>query len=404
MEYAFCAEGRKNRLPRIKFCGIVKLKHLRISNQYQRRYLMKRIKTIAAVLGVALLFFAATAMAGESSFYDSNNEWIVRAYTEPTPTSGVDSIFVEILKEDGTYFTPTSEILLNGQALTGNPFLIDSNQVTDEISIAYKYVNGATDIFVFGTEVVDGPAVVHNNRTLSRDWPVPPANISVSGGGSFSNVNVGSSSTSYITVSNTGEAALTLNSINVTGTSFSRNGGTCGTTVTGGNSCTVGVKFEPASATSYSGTLTILSNDGDTPTSTVALTGTGAALPSGTIDIGFPSYGALDGASVVCNGLPFVLTVNITNKGTLPSGPFAVKVYLSLNKSVDSQDIYLGTWDVSNLTAGQTLPYTFSNLMATGLAIHMQYFFLAQVDANNNIPNEISETNNVAYRATSVAR
>ena len=365
---------------------------------------MKRIKTIAAVLGVALLCFAATAMAGESSFYDSNNEWIVRAYTEPTPTSGVDSIFVEILKEDGTYFTPTSEILLNGQALTGNPFLIDSNQVNHEISVAYKYVNGATEIYVFGTEVEGGPAVVHNNRTLSRDWPVPPANISVSGSGSFGNVNVGSSSTSYITVSNTGEAPLTLNSINVTGTSFSRNGGTCGTTVTGGNSCTVGVKFEPASATSYSGTLTILSNDGDTPTSTFALTGTGAAIPTGNIDITFPAYVGLSGATGTENNQPFSITAKVVNNGANPSGAFIVKLYFSFNRTPgDSGDTLLGTWSVSQLNPGQTLSNTFSNLIVTGAAIHQDYFIIGQADANNSV-GETNENNNICAKAIFISR
>ena len=90
--------------------------------------------------------------------------------------------------------------------------------------------------------------------------------------------------TNYITVSNTGEADLTLTAINVTGTSFSRNGGTCGTTVEGGESCTIGVKFEPAAATSYSGTLSIQSNDGDQPSVNVALTGTGIQQ-TGTSDL-----------------------------------------------------------------------------------------------------------------------
>jgi hypothetical protein len=342
---------------------------------------MKRFKTIAVVLGMALLCFAATAMAGEASFYDSNNEWIVRAYTEQTtPTSGVYSIFVEILNENGTYFTPTSEILLNGQALTDNPFLIDANQVTDVISIANKYVNGATEIFVFGTEVAGGPAVVHNHRTLSRDWPVPPANISVSGSGSFGNVNVGSSSTSYVTVSNTGEAALTLNSITVTGASFERDGGTCGTTVAGGSNCTIGVKFEPAAVTSYSGNLQINSSDGDTPTVPVPLSGTGVQQ-TGTADLIITS---ISGPTAASNNSTVRLTVYVKNQGTGSAGPSKVK-------TTKGTSTFLLDFDVPSIAAGQTVSVTGTFLLTC--PVHATYYLYSNADGYLQV-TESNESNN----------
>ncbi len=377
---------------------------------------MKKINTIAAVLCMALLCFAATAMAVEFSFYDSVNEWIVTAYAEPNATSGTYSVYLNILDKIGNNvgsLTPELILLTRGdENVRQNPaangdYLICAGALSEEISLAYKSVGGLNEIFVMDRHFNDQQqeyVKVHNHIKLTGFDLPDPANISVSGSGAFGSVNVGSSSIKYFTVSNTGEADLTINSVNVTGTSFSLTSNTCGTTVTGGNSCTVGIKFEPASATSYAGTLTILSNDGDTPTSTFALTGTGAAVPIGTIDIGFNAYPAIDAASVVCNGLPYTVKVKVTNSGSLPSGPFAVKIYLSLDKNVSAQDIYLGTWNVSNVNAGETLSYTFSDLVTSGLAIHMSYFFLAHADANNNIPNEISETNNVAYRITSVAR
>jgi hypothetical protein len=339
---------------------------------------MKRIKTIAVILGMALLCFAATAIAGDASFYDTTNNWIVRAYTEMNPSGGLYSIFVEILDENGGYFLPTSDILLNGQATT-NPFLIDDNQVTEEVSIAYKYVTGGTDIFVFGHEY-GIPGQIHNNRVLSKNSPVAPANISVSGSGSFGNINVGSSSTAFITVNNTGQTVLTLTSINVTGTSFEREGGTCGTTVAGGGSCTIGVKFEPAGAASYSGNLQINSSDGDTPTVNVGLTGTGI-VQSGTADL---IITAVSAPTAVSNNSLLRLTVSVKNQGTGSAGPS--KVRTTKGTSTLFVDI-----DVPSIAAGQTIQVTGTAVMTC--PVHATYYLYNNADGYSQV-TESNETNN----------
>jgi hypothetical protein len=368
---------------------------------------MKRIKKIAVVLFAALLCFAVTAMAGESSFYDTTNNWIVRAYTESTPTAGIYSIFVEILDEDGDYFAPTSDILLNGQALSANPLLIDANQVTDEVSIAYKYVAGGTEIFVFGDET-GVPGQIHNNRILSKNNPVAPANISVSGNGVFGDVDVDATPpTKAITVSNTGVANLILGNISVTGTGFSQVAGGCtdGQTLTQGQNCIVTVQFDPTTQGAYVGNLSIPSNDIDTPTASVTLSGTGeAAPPTGNADITFPLYVGLNAQTSVENNQIFSVTAKVVNSGTAASGPFVVKLYFSTNKIPgDSNDILLSTWSVSQLNPGQTLTYIFSNLRVTGAAIHQTYYLVAHADANNDV-GETNENNNIFTRTITISR
>jgi hypothetical protein len=94
--------------------------------------------------------------------------------------------------------------------------------------------------------------------------------------------------TQTVTISNTGEANLYIESIAITGTSASMfavvPGGTCGdapVTITSQNSCTVVINFTPSAAGSQSAALVIRSDDPDVAALQVALSGAGTqALPS----------------------------------------------------------------------------------------------------------------------------
>jgi hypothetical protein len=85
-----------------------------------------------------------------------------------------------------------------------------------------------------------------------------------------------SSSAQSVTLSNAGNAALSITSITVSG-DFSQTN-TCGSSVAAGASCTLSVTFTPTAAGSRSGTLTITDN-ASPATQTVSLTGTGVATP-----------------------------------------------------------------------------------------------------------------------------
>lgn len=97
--------------------------------------------------------------------------------------------------------------------------------------------------------------------------------ISVTTSLAFGSVTVGASKTKTLTISNMGTAALTISSITVSGSQFSR--GTYPGTIAAGGSGTVAVTFSPTSTGSKSATLTITSNDPDEASVTVALSGTG---------------------------------------------------------------------------------------------------------------------------------
>jgi hypothetical protein len=118
--------------------------------------------------------------------------------------------------------------------------------------------------------------------------PVTPAAVSVSGGPlAFGNTAVGSASAAQtLTLSNTGGSPVTTIALVFSSPRYSRPagaaGGTCGTTLAAGATCTIEVVFTPTATGLASATLTI--NASVTVTgSPVSLTGTGVAR--GTVSI-----------------------------------------------------------------------------------------------------------------------
>jgi hypothetical protein len=89
----------------------------------------------------------------------------------------------------------------------------------------------------------------------------------------FGNVTVGQTSVAQsVTVSNPGSSAVSISSIGTSGPFSQTN--SCGSSLGAGASCTVSVKFAPASAGAASGTLTVASSAPGSPL-TVPLSGTG---------------------------------------------------------------------------------------------------------------------------------
>ena len=138
----------------------------------------------------------------------------------------------------------------------------------------------------------------------------------------FGNVNMGSSSSPQtFTVSNTGSANLVIGTITLTGTDasqFSKQSDNCsGKTLTPSSSCTVNTVFSPASTGSKSASLLIPSNDPDTPTLNMQLSGTGVGVPN--ISVTPTSYN-FGNVNVGSSSAPQTFTVSNTGTGDLIIG------------------------------------------------------------------------------------
>jgi Abnormal spindle-like microcephaly-assoc'd, ASPM-SPD-2-Hydin len=95
---------------------------------------------------------------------------------------------------------------------------------------------------------------------------------------SFGNATVGSSSARQVTVTNTGNVSTTISSAAIAGTGFSLSGSGSSVALNPGQSETYTVNFDPKSAGSDTGTLSIASNAPGSPMK-VSLAGTASATP-----------------------------------------------------------------------------------------------------------------------------
>lgn len=99
---------------------------------------------------------------------------------------------------------------------------------------------------------------------------------------SLGSVYIGSSSTQTLTISNVGNAALTVTGITITGTAASQfSASPTSGNIAAGSSMDVTVTFSPTSEGAKSAILAIASDDPDEATVNVNLSGTGIVLPVG---------------------------------------------------------------------------------------------------------------------------
>ncbi|GAI82068.1 unnamed protein product [marine sediment metagenome] len=185
--------------------------------------------------------------------------------------------------------------------------------------------------------------------------------ISLSGDLNFGNVQVGTTSTKTLTISNSGNSTLTVTSISYpTGFSGSWSG-----TISAGGSNNVPVTFSPTQDLPYSGTLIVNSN-ATSGTNTKSLSGTGTQIPtriislSGDLNFGNVQVGTTSTKTLtISNSGNSTLTVTSISYPTGFSGSWSGTISAGGSNNVPvtfspTQDLpYSGTLIVnSNATSG----------------------------------------------------
>ncbi len=163
--------------------------------------------------------------------------------------------------------------------------------------------------------------------TINSNDPSSPTDVQVTGIGApnepdisvtpmsydFGNVFVGANKVfSSVVVQNNGLVDLTVSGVSISGSAeFKVNYTTCtGASIPPGDSCIIDVLFKPQSAGQKSASLDITSNDPDTPTVSVSLTGTGVPPPVISVN---PT--SVDFGNVMVN-TSVVRTITISNTGS----------------------------------------------------------------------------------------
>jgi len=162
--------------------------------------------------------------------------------------------------------------------------------------------------------------------TITDNAPLSPQTVSLSGTGvgpvatlspsslNFGDVVVGSHDTVSATLSDTGNATLTITSISITGSNvgdFSQTS-TCATSLVTGSSCQITVTFAPTAAGNRTAILSVTdSAPGGMQTATLTGVGEAAAATASPSTVTFP------GQYVGTSGLPQTITVTNTGTATL---------------------------------------------------------------------------------------
>ncbi len=210
-----------------------------------------------------------------------------------------------------------SQFSLSGTTL---PMALAVGQ-TGPVSIS---VNPTTTGTVTGTMTLQGdggssPATISLSATAAAAQP--QINLS-STAVSFGSVTVGSTGTSSLTISNTGTADLTVSVLTLSGADFGISGITTPATISAGQNAPVNLTFKPTIAGAVSGSLTITSNDPNTPSAVVSLSGTGSSTAVGQLS---PSPASVSFGNVsVGNSATQQITMTNTGSASVQISSIAV--------------------------------------------------------------------------------
>ncbi len=178
----------------------------------------------------------------------------------------------------------------------------------------------------------------------------------------FTAISGTASTAQSATLSNTGNAALSISGITITGTNSGSFGQTnnCGSSLAAGSNCAIAITFNPASTGTFAATLSVANNASGSP-QTVSLNGTGTAVPTYTIagTAVTVARGATTGnASTVTVTPTGGFTGSITLTAAITSSPTGAQFQPTLNFGSTSPVSITGT------TAG-TATLTISTTAAT---------------------------------------
>ncbi len=189
-----------------------------------------------------------------------------------SPMSAVAGTAAQTLTINGTNFITGATVSYNG---VGHPAtFVNGMQLTIQLSMADQMNAGSFPVVVTNPPPSLGPST--------------PVDFSVTGGTPVVSLSTNSLSFGFwtmgttspaqmVTVTNTGNGALTITSVAAMGTNMGDIGelDTCvGIPVTAGNNCTISVTFSPKGTGSRMASLSITDNASDSPQS-VSLSGTG---------------------------------------------------------------------------------------------------------------------------------
>ena len=228
--------------------------------------------TVSVTVAQALLATTTTLQASASS---------VVAGTSLTFTANVSQILLSAVHLAPNALAPTGTVtFLDGTASLGTAILNSSGIATFSTatlvagthSLTATYSGDAGDTASTSAPITVTVAAAVQTASLT------PSSLS------FTALSGVTSAAQVVTLSNTGNIALGITGISITGTDPSAfaQSTTCGVSLAPASSCTISLTFSPTSAASFAAILSVADNATGSP-QTVTLSGTGTAAPNFTL-------------------------------------------------------------------------------------------------------------------------
>jgi N-acetylneuraminic acid mutarotase len=260
----------------------------------------------------------------------------------------------------GDGITPTGSVILTSGSYTSAAATLSSGSATivipagalaagtDTLTATYTPDSNSSSTYTSatGTSTVTVTAVVIPAPVAS----LTPASLA------FTALSGATSAAQIVTLTNTGNAALSITGVAISGTGAADfvQTNSCGSSLAAGASCTVSVTFTPASAASFSASLTVTDNAAASPQS-VTLSGTGTPLPSFTLASGAPS-------GTASQSTPVTFTITVTPQ----NGSFAAPVTFSTSGLPAG---YTATFSPPTVTPGSSPASTTMTIQSSPITV-----------------------------------
>lgn len=284
-------------------------------------------------------------------FYVLNGNWIASdyIYTASSAAAALSSISCSSSALSGATSDACTVTLTSASATTFTVALTSSNTavtVPASVTVSAGATSGTFTASAAAVTTTQTATLTASAAGVSKTaaLQLTPSTAALTVSTAFGTVQTNTPTTQGVTLTSSGTASVTINSIALTGTGFTISGVSAGLVLTPGQTATLNVQFDPTTASSFSGGITITSNATSGATQTIALTGTGNSTtygvqlswdaPTGSTDpvVGYNIYRAASGST----------TYQMLNSSTNASTNFAdntvqcAKDYTYIVTSVDS--------------------------------------------------------------------
>jgi hypothetical protein len=280
----------------------------------------------------------AAAAQGNSAFPNSGSV---------TTTANGDLLLGAIMTADAETFTAGSGYRIEESVpAEPNTKLIaeDQTQATAGASSASASL-GAADFWAAGLAAFK--AAASGSSSASGLGSSPSANQGQLSASTvtlnFGNVNIGSSGSQTITLSNSGAANVAISDVSISGAGIGASGLSVGLILTSGQTATLNVAFAPAATGSVSGSITITSSAANSPMS-IAVSGTGLQPVSYSVNLAWNAVTGAAGYNVY--------------RGTVSGGPYTL-----LTSALITTTSFIDT----NVPSGQTYYYAVTSVNSEGV-------------------------------------